>query len=100
MLQTPPLTIAAAMFVGTPIANAEHASHARLNAMAPVCRLILKAQGLNWRMLGLARAPTVSRQPIFKFDDQVSHKPLSQRIIGLGREKTKLIQPMMKVLER
>jgi hypothetical protein len=68
--------------------------------MAPVCRLILKAQGLNWRMLGLARARTVSRQPIFKFDDQVSHKPLSQRIIGLGREKTKLIQPMMKVLER
>ena len=38
-----------------------------------------------------------NRQLIFQLDDQVSHKPLSQRVIGLGCEKPELMQPMMKV---
>jgi hypothetical protein len=28
-----------------------------------------------------------SRQPIFKLDNEVSHKPFSQRVIGLGLKK-------------
>ena len=34
---------------------------------------------------------------IFKLNDQVSHKPRGQRVIGLGCEKPELTQPMMKV---
>ena len=42
----------------------------------------------------------VSRQLIFKLNDQVSHKPRGQRVIGLGCEKPELTQPMMKVFPR
>ena len=42
----------------------------------------------------------VSRQLIFKLNDQVSHKPSGQRVIGLGCEKPELTQPMMKVFPR
>jgi hypothetical protein len=30
----------------------------------------------------------LSRQPIFKFDDQVPYKPFNQRVVGLGCEKS------------
>jgi hypothetical protein len=56
-------------------------------------------QGLT-NTLGLARARNGSLQPILKLADQVSHEPLSQRVISLACKNPQLVQSMMEVFGR
>src|SRR6266849_7624642 len=57
---------------------------------------LLAADGL----LFFARERAVSPQHIPELHNQVSYKPLSQRVVGLGCKKPQLIKPMMNIFRR
>ena len=48
-------------------------------------------------LLFSARERAVSCQHILDLHNQVSYKPLSQQVVGLGCKKPQLIKPMMKI---
>jgi hypothetical protein len=61
------------------------ASAARLPLMVLLC------------LLFFARERAASPQHVLDLHNQVSYKPLSQRVVGLGCKKLQLIKPMMKI---
>jgi hypothetical protein len=48
-------------------------------------------------LLFFARERAASPQHVLYLHNQVSYKPLSQRVVGLGCKKLQLIKPMMKI---
>jgi hypothetical protein len=48
-------------------------------------------------VLFVARERAASPQHVLDLHNQVSYKPLSQRVVGLGCKKLQLIKPMMKI---
>lgn len=51
-------------------------------------------------LLFFARGRAVGPQHILELHNQVSYKPPSQRVVGLGCKKPQLIEPMMKIFCR
>ena len=60
----------------------------------------LAADGPHCLLYLRSRARREALQHILELHNQVSYKPLSQRVVGLGCKKPQLIKPMMNIFSR